>query len=98
MIAKIFALLLHSIVGQVDHFIIDVIQTILTRRCSNIPILIPISFQNSIGGCDKQVTPDVELSIVYAEMLIKFFTGNIFQYISELLLNGGLRFSLAASS
>lgn len=67
--AIILAVFLNRIICEVNKFIIDLFKIKLFRRCPNVPCFVPVSFDETVNRCDKQVMPDVEFSVIVKERL-----------------------------
>lgn len=67
MFAIVCAFLLHGVVGQMDHFILDIIEGIFCGGCADVTVLVPVALQDPVGGGDEEVAPDVKLAVVYSK-------------------------------
>ena len=75
---RVFAL--HSIIGQMNHFVLNVVQIIFFRRRSNIAVPVPISFEHAIYSRYQYVAPKVKFPIVDS-LCKRIITENIFRCI-----------------
>ncbi len=60
----IFVIFLDSIVCQMNESISKVFHIELFASCSNVTILIPISFHTPIDWCDQNVSSDIKFSLL----------------------------------
>lgn len=64
---------LYSIICEMDQFIIQILQSILFARCTHIPLLIPISFNETINASDEDVTTNIEFALIVQERILHVF-------------------------
>ena len=60
--------LLNGIVGEMDGFVLDVVQRIVRGRSPNIAVSVPVGLEDAIDCCDEQIAPDVEFPVVYSAL------------------------------
>ena len=49
-----------------DHDVVEVIEVVLFRGRSDVPISIPVALENAIDGCEEDKAADVKFSIFYS--------------------------------
>lgn len=59
--------LLHGIVSEMDELIVEILHVKLLGGCSNVAILIPISFLIAVDACHADVGTNVELAFLVKE-------------------------------
>lgn len=60
------ALLLHCIVGKMDHLVVDVVQGEWLRCSAKIPLLIEIALDVIVTRCQQDVTANIKFPAVNA--------------------------------
>ena len=63
-LGEVLSVLLHSVVGEVDIVVRQVVDIKGLRTCSNIPFFVPIGFESPVYACQKHVVPDVKFPVV----------------------------------
>ena len=61
---------LHGVVGEVDHAIAAVVQTVFLWWGANVAVIVPISLQSAVYSGDEDVAPDVELPSIDQETIL----------------------------
>lgn len=64
---------LDGIVGEVYQFIIQIFKGVLFAGGSDVTLLVPISFDDSIDAGDQDVASDVEFSLVVKKRVLHVF-------------------------
>ena len=67
----VFRVHLNRIIGKMNVPRVQVIQIKLLRRRSKIAVAIHVPFNHAVYGSEQSVSPDIELSIVDEEWLVK---------------------------
>ena len=71
--AILFTFLLNGVVSQMNVLIIEIFKGELLTRCPQVPIFIPIAFDNPIHSRDQDKATDVEFSLIVKERVLEIF-------------------------
>ena len=47
-----------------NHLVIGVIQVVLDWGCSDVPVFVPVTLQNSIRCCEENITTDIKFAVM----------------------------------
>ena len=74
--AEVVGLFLDGVIGQMNEFIIEVIQAELSTTCTDVAILIEVCLQLLVDRCDEGINSEIKLPFMYQEWIVNILLDN----------------------
>lgn len=71
--SKRLIIFLNGLVGEMNHEVVCILLGVLFGGCADVSIAVPVSFEYSVDGCQKDVASNVKFAVVYEEAVLYIF-------------------------